>query len=177
MCVTVPNIIKISQTVAEIWQFNFFCQNGGSPPSWICWAPIGTIHDDHLVASIVLPNLVKIDAVVSTTWNFQYFASLAWKRLFRYISPICTEAPRGRICTKFVTAVGVADVITSNKFFGDRSRGVDSKIAISHWQSQSPLTQGWRYHAARDNPTHPERVATLPCEISMLKKSQCLRSV
>ena len=24
------------------------------------------------------------------------------------------------------TAVGVADVITSNKFFGDRSRGVDS---------------------------------------------------
>jgi len=26
-----------------------------------------------------------------------------------------------------------------------------SKIAISHWQSQSPLTQGWRYRAARDN--------------------------
>jgi len=24
------------------------------------------------------------------------------------------------------------------------------KIAISHWQSQSPLTQGWRYRAARD---------------------------
>ena len=45
---------------------------------------------------------------------------------FRYISPICPEAPRGRICTKFGTAVAVADVITSNKFFGDRSRGVDS---------------------------------------------------
>jgi len=44
----------------------------------------------------------------------------------RYISPICPEAPRGRICTKFSIAVGVADVITSNKFFGDRSRGVDS---------------------------------------------------
>jgi len=54
------------------------------------------------------------------------------KKKFRYISPICTEAPRGRICTKFGTAVGVADVITSSKFFGDRSRGVDSKIAISH---------------------------------------------
>ena len=27
-----------------------------------------------------------------------------------------------------------------------------SKITISHWQSQSPLTQGWRYRAARDNP-------------------------
>jgi len=25
-----------------------------------------------------------------------------------------------------------------------------SKIAISHWQSQSPLTLGWRYCAARD---------------------------
>ena len=25
-----------------------------------------------------------------------------------------------------------------------------SKIAISHWQSQSPLTHGWRYCAARD---------------------------
>ena len=33
---------------------------------------------------------------------------------------------RGRICTKFGTAVGVADVITSNKFFGDRLRGVNS---------------------------------------------------
>jgi len=28
-----------------------------------------------------------------------------------------------------------------------------SKIAISHWQSQSPLTQGWRYCAARDQQT------------------------
>ena len=26
-----------------------------------------------------------------------------------------------------------------------------SKIAISHWQKQSPLTQGWRYRAAREN--------------------------
>ena len=25
-----------------------------------------------------------------------------------------------------------------------------SKIALSHWQSQSPLTQGWRYRAACD---------------------------
>jgi len=27
-----------------------------------------------------------------------------------------------------------------------------SKIAISHWQSQSPLTQGWRYRTVRDDP-------------------------
>ena len=39
---------------------------------------------------------------------------------------MCPEAPRGRICTKFGTAVGVADVITCDKFFGDRFRGVNS---------------------------------------------------
>jgi len=44
-----------------------------------------------------------------------------WK-IFRYISPICPEAPRGPICTKF----GTADVITSNNLFGDQSRGADS---------------------------------------------------
>jgi len=38
---------KIGQTIAEIWRFNGF-QNGGRPPSWICWAFIGTTHDDHL---------------------------------------------------------------------------------------------------------------------------------
>ena len=54
-----------------------FFQNGGRPPSWICWAPIGTTHDDRLMVSIVVQNLVEIDAVVSITWNFQYFARLA----------------------------------------------------------------------------------------------------
>jgi len=61
-----PNFIKIGKMVAEIWQFNGF-QNGGRPPSWICWAPTGITHDDHLVVSIVTPNLFKIDAVVSIT--------------------------------------------------------------------------------------------------------------
>ena len=44
---------------------------GGRPPSWICWARIGTAHDDHLVVSIVVQNLVEIDAVglLSTIWN------------------------------------------------------------------------------------------------------------
>jgi len=31
-----------------------------------------------------------------------------------------------RMCTKFGTSVGVANVITCDKFFGDRLRGVDS---------------------------------------------------
>jgi len=36
------------------------------------------------------------------------------------------RSPRGGMCTKFGTAVGVADIITCDKFFGDRFRGVDS---------------------------------------------------
>jgi len=48
-------------------QNRFFFQNGGRPPSWICWAPIGTTHDNHLMVSIVVQNLVEIDAVVSIT--------------------------------------------------------------------------------------------------------------
>jgi len=28
-CVTVPNLMKIGQTVAEIWRFNGFFQKGG----------------------------------------------------------------------------------------------------------------------------------------------------
>jgi len=61
-----PNFIKIGQTVAEICPFNGF-QNGGRPPSWICWAPIGTTHDDFLMVSIVVQNFVEMDAVVSIT--------------------------------------------------------------------------------------------------------------
>ena len=38
-------------------------QNGGRPPSWICWAPIGTIHDDHSVVSIVVQTVRKNDNV------------------------------------------------------------------------------------------------------------------
>ena len=64
MCVAVPNFIKIGRTVAEIWRFNGFYQNGGRPSSGICWAPTGATHDDQLVVSIVVPNSVKIDGVV-----------------------------------------------------------------------------------------------------------------
>jgi len=67
MCVIVPNLIKIGQMVAEIWRFNSFFQNGGHPPSWICWAPIGTTHDDHLMVSNDMQNLVEIDVVLSIT--------------------------------------------------------------------------------------------------------------
>ena len=75
----------LSKSVKRLQRYSdltVFFQNGGRPPSWICWAPIGTTHDDHLVVSIVVQNLVEIDAVVSMTWNCQYFARLAWRRLF-----------------------------------------------------------------------------------------------
>ena len=52
------------------------------------------------------------------------------------ISPIRPEAPRGRMCTKFGTAVGVADVITCDNFFGDRLRGVYS---VGGWKFPSPI--------------------------------------
>ena len=45
----------------------FFFENGGRPPSWICWAHNETTHGDFLMVSIVVQNLVEIDAVVSIT--------------------------------------------------------------------------------------------------------------
>ena len=39
------------------------------------------------------------------------------KNNFGYISPMCPEALRGHMCTWFGTAVGVADIITCDKFF------------------------------------------------------------
>jgi len=42
------------------------------------------------------------------------------------------------MATKFGTAVGVADVITGNKFFGDWSRGVDS-VGVKNYPL--PLTK------------------------------------
>jgi len=43
-CGTVPNFVQIGQGVAEIWPFLFF-QDGGRPPSWICYTPVWTIHE------------------------------------------------------------------------------------------------------------------------------------
>ena len=57
------------------------------------------------------------------------------KNNFGYISPMCPEVPLGRICTWFGIAVGVADVITCDKFFGDRLRGVDS---VGGWKLPFP---------------------------------------
>jgi len=60
----------LSKSVKRLQRYSdltVFFQNGGRPPSWICWAPIGTTHDESLMVSIVVQNLVEIDALVSIT--------------------------------------------------------------------------------------------------------------
>ena len=60
----------LSKSVKRLQRYSdltVFFQNGGLPPSWICWAPIGTTHDEFLMVSIVVQNLVEIDALVSIT--------------------------------------------------------------------------------------------------------------
>jgi len=80
---------------------------------------------------------------------------------FCYISPICRQSLRGQICTKFGIAIGVTNIITCDKFFGDWLRGVNSvggpNFAISHWQPSCRyhragvlLTHGWFYCSAHD---------------------------
>jgi len=65
ICTNTLNFIKIDQTVAEIWRFKGFFQNGGRPPSWICRVCIGTTRIDYLVVCVVVLNLVRIAAVLS----------------------------------------------------------------------------------------------------------------
>ena len=43
-CVTMPNFVQIGQGVAEIWPF-LICQDGGRPPSWICYTRVWTTHE------------------------------------------------------------------------------------------------------------------------------------
>ena len=62
--------------------FSIF-QDGGRPPSWICYVCVRTTHEGHLVVFIAVQNLIGIDAVVLIICMFFDFAILAWKRLFR----------------------------------------------------------------------------------------------
>ena len=39
-----PNFVQIGRTVAEIWPFSIF-QDGGCPPSWICYTLVWTTHE------------------------------------------------------------------------------------------------------------------------------------
>ena len=61
--------------------FSIF-QDGGRPPSWICYVCVRTTNEGHLMVFIAVQNLIGIDAVVFITCMFFDFASLAWRRLF-----------------------------------------------------------------------------------------------
>ena len=60
----------LSKSVKRLQRYSdltVFFPNGGRPPSWICWAPIGTTHNEFLMVCIFVQNFVEIDAVVSIT--------------------------------------------------------------------------------------------------------------
>jgi len=52
------NLVEIGRTVADIWQFFYFFQDGGRLPSWICCVGISTIHEGRLVVFIIVQNVV-----------------------------------------------------------------------------------------------------------------------
>ena len=54
-----------------------FFQDGGCPPSWICYMCVRTNHEGHLMVFIAVQNLVGIDAVVLIICMFFDFTSLA----------------------------------------------------------------------------------------------------
>ena len=56
---------------------NRFFQDGGRPPSWICYVCVRTTHEGYLVVFIAVQNLVGIDAVVLIICMFFDFTSLA----------------------------------------------------------------------------------------------------
>jgi len=73
MCVILPNFMPIDHTVAEIWPFCYF-QDGGRPPSWICFTRVWTTHEALLMVFIAVQNLVGIGIVLLKICDFQYFS-------------------------------------------------------------------------------------------------------
>ena len=57
----------------DMADFRFF-QDGGRPPSWMCFTRVGTTHEEYLVVFVSVQNLVVIGAVISIVCKFQYFA-------------------------------------------------------------------------------------------------------
>jgi len=45
-------------------------QDGGRPPSWICFTLVGTTHEEYLVVFVTVQNLVVIGAVTSIVCKF-----------------------------------------------------------------------------------------------------------
>ena len=69
MCITVPNFVHISQSVADISTF-FDFYDGGHPPCWICFTGVWITHEAYLVVFIAVQNLVGIGVVVLNICDF-----------------------------------------------------------------------------------------------------------
>jgi len=70
---SIPNLVKITQTAAELWIFSFV-QNGGLPPSWIL------LHFKNDIAarcgqsiSTIVPNLLTIAHTAAELLQFSVF--------------------------------------------------------------------------------------------------------
>ena len=48
-------------------------QNGGRPPSWICFVHVSTIHDEYLVVCLTVQNFVLIGQNVAEILRFFRF--------------------------------------------------------------------------------------------------------
>jgi len=53
----------------DMADFRFF-QDGGRPPSWICFTRVGTTHEEYLVVFVTVQNLVVIGALILTLCKF-----------------------------------------------------------------------------------------------------------
>ena len=140
--IVVQNLIEIDTVVSIMWNFQYFARFCLKTP--IHAPEIGVLGDftpemgsninetlkKHILALVYVVWAIKREnpstGLTSVTCRWVPEKGCEYINLFPYISSICKEASHGRICTKFVTAVGAADIITCTKFFGDRSRGVDS---------------------------------------------------
>ena len=127
--------------------------------------------DQHVIDSATLNSFkTGLDRIRKTSIGFFMDWLSAWPKASpTRILPAGVAAP-GKNLVRFGTTVWVSDIITCDNFW----RSVEgcrfcrwSKIVvlfswctISHWRSQSPLTQCWHYRAARDNfseRTHEEK--------------------
>jgi len=76
-CITVPNFLKIGQSIAKILRI-FLFSNGGRSPSWVSLGHMLTTHREYLVVPIIVTNLVMIDAI---------FGAFGWKMENAYSRP------------------------------------------------------------------------------------------
>jgi len=69
MCVIVPMLRRSVETFRSYGRFPIF-QDGGRPPSWICFTRVGTTQEEYLVVFVTVQNLVVIGAVISIVCKF-----------------------------------------------------------------------------------------------------------